>query len=51
MLAPRPLSATFGIRSVSQQSEGGLPTMRKLVVCNIVSLDGFYSGPGGRTRP
>ena len=21
--------------------------MRKLVVCNIVSLDGFYSGPGG----
>jgi hypothetical protein len=21
--------------------------MRKLIVCNIVSLDGFYSGPGG----
>jgi dihydrofolate reductase len=21
--------------------------MRKLVVCNIISLDGFYSGPGG----
>lgn len=21
--------------------------MRKLVVCNIVSLDGFFSGPGG----
>ena len=21
--------------------------MRKLVVCNIVSLDGFYSGPDG----
>jgi len=21
--------------------------MRKLIVCNIISLDGFYSGPGG----
>src|SRR6188472_726118 len=21
--------------------------MRKLIVCNIVSLDGFFSGPGG----
>ena len=21
--------------------------MGKLIVCNIVSLDGFYSGPGG----
>ena len=21
--------------------------MRKLIVCNLVSLDGFYSGPGG----
>ncbi len=21
--------------------------MRKLIVCNVVSLDGFYSGPGG----
>ena len=21
--------------------------MRKLIVCNIISLDGFFSGPGG----
>jgi len=21
--------------------------VRKLIVCNIISLDGFYSGPGG----
>lgn len=21
--------------------------MRKLIVCNIVSLDGYYEGPGG----
>jgi len=21
--------------------------MRNLIVCNIISLDGFYSGPGG----
>lgn len=21
--------------------------MRKLIVCNILSLDGFFSGPGG----
>ena len=26
--------------------EGGL-AMRNLIVCNIVSLDGYYEGPGG----
>jgi dihydrofolate reductase len=25
----------------------GSPSMRKVIVCNIISLDGFYSGPGG----
>lgn len=28
-------------------TKGASPTMRKLIVCNIVSLDGFFSGPGG----
>ena len=23
--------------------------MRKLIVCNIISLDGFYAGPGGES--
>jgi dihydrofolate reductase len=29
------------------RQESRPPIMRKLIVCNIVSLDGFFSGPGG----
>lgn len=31
----------------SREALGERPNVRKLVVCNIISLDGFYSGPGG----
>ena len=41
------LMLVLGVRSVYQRPEGGSPTMRKLIVCNIISLDGFYSGPDG----
>ena len=35
------------VQFFSKVVKGDRPTMRKLVVCNIVSLDGFFSGPGG----
>jgi dihydrofolate reductase len=41
------LMLVLGVRSVYQRPEGGSPTMRKLIVCNIISLDGFYSGRDG----
>src|SRR4030095_5720408 len=31
----------------SVNARKGPPKLRKLIVCNIVSLDGFFSGPGG----
>jgi dihydrofolate reductase len=39
--------AMVGVRPSLNVRIGRPPTMRKLVVCNIVSLDGFFSGPGG----
>jgi dihydrofolate reductase len=48
---PSPVRAADAERSASAAClnvrKGGPPKMRKLIVCNIVSLDGFFSGPGG----